>query len=104
MKRSLWMAAVEAFAALAMACGAFGAQPAVDNDGGAVNIANGVSALRGNLTAGLVADVYVCWGTADGGGANTAAWQNVTFVGSLSQGAAFSTNVAAYYGPKYYYR
>ena len=58
--------------------------------------------MRGTLTDGISADVYVCWGTADGG-TETAAWQNVIGLVNLDEGA-FATNVTAYYGPRYYYR
>lgn len=75
---------------------------AVDNDGGATNVAAGTTTLRGTLTNGVAASLYVCWGTADGG-ASTAAWQNVVSVGYLNEGA-FSTNVTGlYYGLRYYY-
>ncbi len=77
--------------------------PTVDNDGGATDIGVGTATLRGELTGGGAADIYVCWGTSDGG-ASTAAWEHVEALGQQVE-STFSTNITGtYYGISYYYR
>ncbi len=75
--------------------------PAVNNGPGAV-VDLGTATLNGNLTAGTLADVYVCWG-ATPGGTDTGNWERVESLGELGLGA-FSTDVTAYHGLTYYYR
>jgi len=75
--------------------------PAIDNDGGAV-AGVGTATLRGNLTAGTVADVYVYWGRSDGG-TTKGNWDNYALLNDTPEGA-FQTDVAAGYGYTYYYR
>ena len=77
--------------------------PTVENTGGATPHV-GYATLNGELTGGVLAEIYVCWGTSPGG-ESTSDWQNVAYLGANSEGIAFSTNtVGALYGPTYYYR
>jgi formylglycine-generating enzyme required for sulfatase activity len=62
--------------------------PAIDNGSGATSLMPSSARLTGNLTAGGNANIYVCWGTADGG-TTTSAWQHVNSLGALSEGAFF---------------
>jgi len=75
--------------------------PTVDNAVGAV-AAQGAATLRGTLTAGSIADVYVYWGRSDGG-MDAGAWDESVLLSDTPQGA-FSTDVEAGYGFSYYYR
>ncbi|MDP6525082.1 MAG: hypothetical protein QGH15_12745 [Kiritimatiellia bacterium] len=77
-------------------------QPDINNGSGATP-GVGYAALNGNLAAGTLADVYVYWGTIDGG-TNTSDWANTNNLGTLSEGA-FNTNATSLlYGETYYYR
>lgn len=73
--------------------------PAVDNGAGAA-VSVGQAVLRGNLTAGGTADIYVYWGLADGG--LSANYEHVVRMTDVPQGA-FSTTVSAVSGFPYYY-
>jgi hypothetical protein len=77
--------------------------PTVENTGGAI-VDLGTATLQGSLTAGGTADVYVAWGTTDGG-TTQSAWDNWVNIGPQQVGVLFS-NVAVnvYYGQTFYYR
>ena len=78
--------------------------PTVDNNGGATNEGIGTAELRGELTAGGAADIYVCWGKSKGG-TSTGAWEHVESLGQRLELQAFSTSIGGtYYGVTYYYR
>ncbi len=66
--------------------------PAVDN-AGATNATVGGCTLRGTLTTGGVANVWICWGSHDAGSGGTGGWENVISLGSVNQGDAFSAVV-----------
>jgi hypothetical protein len=77
------------------------AVPAVDNNGGATNLAPGVARLRGTL-AGGPADMSIVWGTADGG--TDGSWANTNVLLNVGDGP-FSCDVGnLLYGLTYYYR
>lgn len=46
--------------------------------------------LAGTLTAGGLADAWVCWGDNDGGTTSTSGWDNVVSVKAVNQGEQFS--------------
>jgi autotransporter-associated beta strand protein len=73
--------------------------PAVDNGAGAA-LSAGQAVLRGTLTAGGTADIYVYWGLADGG--QSANYEHAIKMTDVRQGA-FSTTVSALSGFPYYY-
>jgi len=73
--------------------------PGVDNSTGA-SVSIGSAIMRGNLTTGNVADVYIYWGRTDGG--QTTNYENVVKLSDIPQGA-FSTNVPVGYGFSNYY-
>lgn len=77
---------------------------AVDNGDGADNVGLTSATLNGEVTAGSpIPKAYVCWGTADGGGADTGAWEHVEDMGPRF--GAFSTNVSGLLANQaYYYR
>jgi hypothetical protein len=68
-------------------------QPEVIHSGSS-SVGTSSSSLRGVLTAGSAADVWICWGTTDGGTANTADWDNVVSIGAVSQGVEFASLVS----------
>ena len=79
--------------------------PSAGLGGGAANESTGTATLRGELTAGVVAQAYICWGQTDGGTSGTGGWENVEFVGSVGEGVVFSNDISgAYYGIEYDYR
>jgi hypothetical protein len=49
--------------------------------------------LRGVLTAGEPADVWICWGSMDGGTSSTSNWDQVVSVGRVLEGVSFSSFV-----------
>jgi hypothetical protein len=67
------------------------ASPTVDNGSGAVSIAPRSAQLTGSLTAGGNANIYVYWGTTDGG-TTPSNWQHTNSIGATSEGA-FSCNI-----------
>jgi len=79
--------------------------PTVENRG-ATDIDVGTAALRGELTAGGLGDITICWGTTDAGTNNgTTAWDHVETLGTKSSGIVFTNTVTdAFYGITYYYR
>jgi autotransporter-associated beta strand protein len=80
--------------------------PSVGNDGGATDLGIGTATLRGDITGGGGADVYICWGETDGGtNGGTAAWQFVAPIGTQIESVPFSKAVSGlYYGIGYAYR
>ena len=68
--------------------------PAVDTAGGATDVFGFTATLNGELTAGAVADAYICWGTNDVGTSSTGDWLNVESVGTVLQGEPFAANVS----------
>jgi autotransporter-associated beta strand protein len=79
--------------------------PTIDNDGGAANIQTNSARLRGQLldTGGQSTEVYVFWGTGDGGTAQ-GAWSYNKYLGVNGAGAV-STNVTGLSSNTlYYYR
>jgi hypothetical protein len=76
-------------------------QPSVTNAGATPAI--GTAALNGELIAGTKADVYVFWGTTDGG-TNAAAWANTNALGELAEGPFAANQAGLLYGLTYYYR
>ncbi len=73
--------------------------PAVDNGSGA-SVSVGQTVLRGNLTAGGTADIYLYWGATDGG--QSANYEHTVKLTDVRQGA-FSAAVPAVSGFPYYY-
>jgi formylglycine-generating enzyme required for sulfatase activity len=65
--------------------------PTIDNGSGATSIMPRFARLTGNLTVGGNANIYVCWGTTDGG-TTTSSWQHVNSLGVLNQGP-FSSDI-----------
>jgi hypothetical protein len=65
--------------------------PSVDNSGGATSITPRGAQLNGNFTVGGNANIYVYWGTTDGG-TTPSNWQHVNDLGALSMGA-FSCSI-----------
>ncbi|OVE74088.1 hypothetical protein BVX94_01595, partial [bacterium B17] len=78
--------------------------PTVNNGTGASITGSGSVTLTGNLTGGSQANIYIYWGTTDGG-TTASAWENTNSLGLLPEGV-FSTNITSgvYFGPNYYYR
>jgi len=76
----------------------------VNNGSGATNITPVSATLRGMVAQGNpTPTAYICWGTANGGGSSTAAWQHVVSAGSVL--GAFSTGISNLLANKtYYYR
>ena len=67
--------------------------PAVNNSGGSMCRGETSAALHGLLTAGTLANAWICWGDHDGGTASTSVWDQVQFVGAVRQGVAFTAQV-----------
>jgi hypothetical protein len=67
--------------------------PVVDNSTGATAASETSATLSGLLSAGVEANVWICWGAADGGVADTGNWANVVSAGSATEGNAFSNLV-----------
>ena len=90
----LWAAPSEQFMSLG--------QPTIENV--AASNAIGYAELKGDLTAGGVADVTVYWGPTDEGTDKTA-WAHTNLMGQILTGT-FSTNTSAglLYGLTYHYR
>jgi hypothetical protein len=79
--------------------------PTVTTGGGATGIDIGTATLRGLLSAGGLADAYVCYGMTDGGTGSTGDWANVASIGEVIEGVAFSNTVnGLLYGIEYDYR
>jgi hypothetical protein len=75
-------------------------EPEVTNTAPTVYV--GSATLAGELTTGNVADVYIYWGTSDGGTVTTN-WDSYVLLSDTLQGT-FSSTVPAGYGVTYYYR
>ncbi len=65
--------------------------PVVDNSTGATSASLSAATLRGELTNGLFANAWICWGRHDGGTGSTGDWDNVASIGWVSQDTEFST-------------
>ncbi|MFC1498887.1 choice-of-anchor D domain-containing protein, partial [Verrucomicrobiota bacterium] len=77
--------------------------PAVNNDSGATNILDEYVTLQGTLTAGLFADVYVYWGT-NNGGTTASEWDNTNILYSTADGD-FTLDLSGLdFETTYYYR
>jgi len=68
--------------------------PVVDNAGGATDVFGFTAILNGELTAGGVADAYICWGTNDMGTTSTGDWDNVVPIGEVAEAVPFSTGIS----------
>ncbi|MDD4872121.1 MAG: hypothetical protein PHR77_16315, partial [Kiritimatiellae bacterium] len=78
--------------------------PTVDNGTGPSSIMTNTAVLNGNYTStGATAEVYIYWGTSDGG-TNKDNWANVYANGETSFGTFSTTATGLYYGIRYYYR
>jgi len=78
---------------------------AVSQRGGATDIGLGTATLHGELTAGGLADAFICWGERDRGTQSTGNWQHVETFGSVNEGVPFSTSLGdLFYGIAYTYR
>jgi autotransporter-associated beta strand protein len=78
--------------------------PTADNGGGATNVTAFTAQLRGELTAGVEATAYICWGeTNPGTPEDTNNWDNVESMGLQNQGVPFYQNVLLDQGTTYYY-
>ncbi|MDD5523471.1 MAG: hypothetical protein PHI84_21860, partial [Kiritimatiellae bacterium] len=78
--------------------------PAIDNGIGPSSIMTNTAVLNGNYTStGATAEVYIYWGTSDGG-TNKDNWANVYANGETSFGIFSTTATGLYYGIRYYYR
>jgi len=78
--------------------------PGVTTAGGATEIGAGTASLRAELTNGVAADVYICWGADAGDTSSTSSWENVVSMGSCSEGEVVTNAVSGlYYGVQYSY-
>ncbi|MDD5522884.1 MAG: DUF2341 domain-containing protein [Kiritimatiellae bacterium] len=78
--------------------------PAIDNGIGPSSITTNTAVLNGNYTAtGATAEVYLYWGTSDGG-TNKDNWANAFTNGETSFGSFSNAVTNLYYGLCYYYR
>ena len=73
--------------------------PAI-NTGAGASVSAGQAVLRGSLSAGNVADIYIYWGMTDGG--QTTNYEHMVKLPEVQQGA-FSTTVAGTSGFTYHY-
>ncbi len=69
------------------------ASPVVTNSGPAAVSVDGCT-LRGIMTSGGVADVWICWGANDAGIARMDAWEHVVPLGKYAAGTSFGAAVA----------
>lgn len=69
--------------------------PTVENATGAVPLSYTSAALVGELTEGVSASAWICWGAMDGGTASTGDWEHVVPVGAVAEGVAFSNVVSS---------
>ncbi|MFC1498844.1 choice-of-anchor D domain-containing protein, partial [Verrucomicrobiota bacterium] len=77
--------------------------PVVDNDLGVEKIVDEYVTVQGTLTSGLFSDIYIYWGTNDGGEV-ASAWENTTVVYSVDDGD-FSLQLSGLdFETPYYYR
>ncbi|MDD5522887.1 MAG: DUF2341 domain-containing protein [Kiritimatiellae bacterium] len=78
--------------------------PTIDNGIGPSSIMTNTAVLNGSYTStGATAEVYIYWGTSDGG-TNKGSWANVFTNGELSFGTFSNAVTNLYYGLRYYYR
>lgn len=79
--------------------------PGVDIAGGATNIGVGTASLRAELTNGVSAHVYICWGAEAGDAISTSTWENVDYMGLISEGTIVTNDLSGLlYGIAYSYR
>ena len=64
--------------------------PTVDTEG-ATPVDATSATLAAVLNTGVVATAWMCWGTTDGGTASTGDWDNVTLLGTVTEGSAYSS-------------
>jgi hypothetical protein len=77
--------------------------PAINNGTGAMNVMPRSARLTGNFTAGGTANIYVYWGSTDGG-TTPSNWQHMNSLGALGQGT-FSCDISGLNSrTTYYYR
>ncbi|MFC1499266.1 FG-GAP repeat domain-containing protein, partial [Verrucomicrobiota bacterium] len=77
--------------------------PAVNNDMGATNVDYHSAMLRGDLTAGGTADIYMYWGESDGG-TNASQWANTGILYSVSEGVFSNKLISFSSSTDYHYR
>lgn len=78
--------------------------PGVTTAGGATNIGVGTASLRAELTNGVSANVYICWGADAGNTVSTSSWENIIFAGLLTDGDIVTNDVSGLlYGVEYDY-
>ena len=70
------------------------AAPAVTNSSGMTTQGVGSATLQGVLTAGEVANAWICWGDNDAGMTSTSAWDSVQSMGQVLQDAVFALPVS----------
>jgi hypothetical protein len=68
-------------------------EPVVSTQGSAA-VSYTSAELSGVIVSGAVADVWACWGTADGGTVSTGDWEHVQSVGSVIRDVPFSHTVS----------
>ena len=68
--------------------------PVVTQEPGAMSQTQNSASLRGELTAGESAQVWIGWGKQDAGTADTNAWDNLVYLGEIEEGDTFSTTVS----------
>jgi hypothetical protein len=79
--------------------------PTIDNDSGALDVLMNSATLRGNLrgTGGQSTEVYVFWGTSDGGTVQDA-WSYTNYLGVRGAGAVSANVTGLSANTPYYYR
>ena len=81
------------------------ATPIVSTSTGATAVTKTSATLSGTLSAGGIANAWICWGDNDAGVSSTSAWDHVQFVGTVTQGIVFATTVTGLATNKtYFYR
>ena len=81
------------------------ATPVVSTSTGATAVTKTSATLSGTLSAGGIANAWICWGDNDAGVSSTSAWDHVQFVGIVTQGIVFATTVTGLATNKtYFYR
>ena len=76
--------------------------PLVDTASGASRIRISSAILNGELTNGISADAWICWGTNDGGTSSIGDWDNAMPIGTVTQAVPFSTTAnELWYGREY---
>jgi hypothetical protein len=78
--------------------------PYVNNSTGATTLSENSVSLSGNLTTGLSAAAWFCWGITDGLTSSTSDWENVTSAGRVYEGVPFSSVINIETNTTYWYR